>query len=109
MITAFIGDSERQLKILPEHIEELETLTGSAIGALYGKVMSAQFHFKDLLTIVRLGLIGGGTPDRESFDLVDAYVKTRPVMQTLPIALDVLELLWSGETVSGDDDQQEVA
>ncbi|MGN7960891.1 gene transfer agent family protein [Brucella sp. 22210] len=103
MITTFIGDSERSLKILPEHIEELEKLTGAAIGVLYGRVMSAQFHFADLLTIVRLGLIGGGMDDREAWNLTDTYVKTRPVMQTLPIALDLIEQIWSGETVSGDE------
>jgi len=103
MITAFIGDSERALKILPEHIEQLEKLTGSAIGVLYGRVMSAQFHFSDLLTIIRLGLIGGGMSDKDAFDLTSAYITPRPVMQTLPIALDLIEQLWSGETVSGDD------
>ncbi|QTN98183.1 gene transfer agent family protein [Brucella sp. 458] len=102
MITAFIGDSERSLKILPEHIEELEKLTGSAIGVLYGRIMSAQFHFKDLLTIVQLGLIGGGMDDREAWNLTETYVKTRPVMQTLPVALDLIEQVWSGETLSAD-------
>lgn len=53
---------------------ELEKLTGSAIGVLYGRIMSAQFHFADLLTIVRLSLIGSGMDDREAWNLTETYV-----------------------------------
>ncbi|NKB83093.1 gene transfer agent family protein [Brucella grignonensis] len=100
MITAFIGDKERQLKIIPEHIAELEKLTTSAIGVLYTRVLNAAFSYGDLITIIRLGLIGGGTSEQEALHLTETYIKPRPIMQTLPIALDLMELVWSGEVLS---------
>lgn len=95
---AFFGDGEKTFALTPELILELERKTGAAIGALYARFMSAQFHFADIIEIIRLGLIGGGTQPAEAQALIDAYAKPRPIMETYPLAFDILEARWSGST-----------
>lgn len=94
--TAFFGDGEKVFALPAEMIIELERKTGVGFGALYQRFMAGQFHFADIMEIVRLGLIGGGTSPAEAMALVDAYAKSRPILETFPLALDILEAKWSG-------------
>lgn len=95
-LIAFLGDGEKSFSLTPEMIMELERKTNSAIGSVYGRFMNAQFHFIDIVEIIRLGLIGGGTSPTEAETLVEAYVKPRPIMETMPLAFDILDLAWNG-------------
>src|SRR5690606_28090241 len=94
--TAFFGDGEKNFTLTPEVITELERKTGHGIGALYARFMASQFHFADITEIIRLGLIGGGMSPANAQTLIDAYAKPRPIMETYPLAFDILEARWSG-------------
>ncbi len=93
---AFFGDRERAFVLTPELIMELERKTGTGIAAFCNRVFRAQFHFADILETIRLGLIGGGTTPSDAEALVDAYAKPRPIVETLPLAITVLETVWFG-------------
>lgn len=93
---AYFGDGEKSFSLTPEMIIELERKTNSAIGAIYSRFMHAQFHFIDIVEIIRLGLIGGGISPTEAETLVEAYAKPRPIMETMPLAFDILDLAWNG-------------
>lgn len=95
--TAYFGDGEKTFALTTEMILELERKTGVGIGALYSKLASAQFHFGDMIEVIRLGLIGGGTSPVEAQSLVDTYAKPRPIEETFPLALDILDARWSAK------------
>jgi len=102
MIKAFIGDAERTLHLTPDMAVALEKAIGKPFPQIYESLPCNNFSLSDLCAIIHHGLIGAGMGHREAFDLVDDYVRPRPVMQNLPLAFDLLEQIWSGETVSDD-------
>lgn len=105
MIThrAFFGDGERAFALTDPIITELERLTDSGIGALYARMVRNDFRLNDLIEVIRLGLIGGGTNPEDAARLVATYAKDRPIGEVLPLALDILDARWSGAEVQADD------
>ena len=94
---AYFGDGEKTFALTHPMIAELEQKTGVGAGLLYQRCMSAQFYIADLIETIRLGLIGGGTSPADAQRLIDTYAIGRPVMEIVPLALDVLEAAWSGK------------
>lgn len=99
----FFGDAERDFLLTPPLILELERKTRTGIGALSRRVFSSDFRHADILEIVRLALIGGGTAPEEAASLIAAYAAPAPVMSIYPLAVAILEILMFGEA-GGDDD-----
>lgn len=93
---AFFGDAEHDFQLTPEMIVELERLIGSGIGTIFGRLARNEFSFTEVVETIRLGLIGGGMAPQKALALVDAYARRRPMSETLPTALAVLEALWFG-------------
>ena len=98
MIThnSFFGDTEYNFALTDEMITELERITGTGIGALYLRTVAGQFNNSDLVEIIRLGLIGGGTTPQAATQLTQTYAHNRPIAETFPLALDILDARWSG-------------
>lgn len=94
--TAFFGDGVKTFALPTEQILELERKIGAGVGAVYARVMTAQFQFDDIMEVIRLGLIGGGTSPQEAQALVDAYARPTPVIESFQLAADILEARWSG-------------
>jgi hypothetical protein len=93
---AFFGDSERDLRITPELIAELERKTGAGIGVLCQRLFGGQFSHADITETIRLALIGGGAVPKDADALVSAYARGRPLSETYPLAVGILECLWFG-------------
>ena len=93
---AFFGDAEYAFRLSPALITELESLTGMGIGALCQKLFAMDFRHADMLSVIRLGLIGGGTPHETADRLVRTYAADFPIMNAYPLAVDILDRLWSG-------------
>ncbi|MDW4548829.1 gene transfer agent family protein [Defluviimonas sp. D31] len=94
--TAFFGDRERTFALTDEMIRELERLTGVGIGALYLRAVAMQFAIADIVEVIRLGLIGGGATPEEAQRLTHTYARRRPIAETFPLALDILDARWNG-------------
>lgn len=92
----FFGDAERDFRLTPELITELERKTGRGIGGLCKSVFAAEFRHADVLETIRLALIGGGEKPEVASSLVAAYAATHPLAETLPLAVSILEVLWFG-------------
>lgn len=94
---AFFGDGEK-LFAFPtrELIEELERKTGHGVGALFRRFKSQDFAFMDVLQVLRLGLIGGGTTPREADMLVALYGIGRPLAESFAVADAVITALFFG-------------
>lgn len=95
--TAFFGDGKHTFALTDDMITELERITDLGIGALYLRAVKMQFVLADLVEIIRLGLIGGGTttPERAA-QLTDTYARNRPIGELYPLALDILDARWNG-------------
>lgn len=100
---AFFGDGDHTFALTDDMILELERVCDTGIGALYQRAIAMQFKLADLVEIIRLSLIGGGgaTPE-QAMRLVDAYGRNRPIAEILPLALDILDRRWSGDTDTTD-------
>jgi hypothetical protein len=93
---AFFGDGERDFKLTPELIVELERKTGAGIGGLCRRLFAGEFKHLDIVETIRLALIGGGTSPKDADALVSAYAINRPLDETYPLAISILESLWFG-------------
>ncbi|MBZ9694549.1 gene transfer agent family protein [Mesorhizobium sp. CO1-1-9] len=94
--TAFFGDGEHAFALTPDLILELERKTGAGIGSLCQRIPEGHFRLEEIVEIIRLSLIGGGTSPQEAAALVDTYAAKRPLKETFPIAIAVLQAVWSG-------------
>jgi hypothetical protein len=95
---AFFGDAERTFALpTRELIEELERKTGTGIGTHCIRVPEGHFKHADLVEIIRLSLIGGGTSPEEAASLVGAYVVGRPLVESYKLASEILARVWAGE------------
>jgi hypothetical protein len=94
----FFGDRERDFRITPELIPELERTTAAGLGELSGRVFGHTFRHKDLTEIIRLGLIGGGERPEAADSLVRTYAVGRPLTEAHSLAVAILHALWFGRT-----------
>lgn len=93
---AFFGDTERTFALPPELIAELQRKTGMGIGSLCLRVPEGHFKHADLVEIIRLALIGGGTTPQEAAALADTYAAKRPLNEPYALAAAILQMIWSG-------------
>ena len=95
--TTYFGDGEKTFALSNEMIIELERKSGAGIGAIYTRVLQAQFYSIDVFEIIRLGLIGGGTKPEAAQNLVDTYARPRPIFESYLLAFDILDARWNGK------------
>ena len=95
--TAFFGDGEHRFALTDDMILELERLTSVGIGALYLRAVAMQFSLSDIVETIRLGLIGGGATPEAAHRLTHTYARRRPIAETFPLALDILDARWNGK------------
>lgn len=93
---AFFGDAERAFSLTPELIVELERATGNGIGGLCRRLFIGEFHHAHIAETIRLALIGGGETPQRATELVATYATPRPLAETYPLAVAILETLWFG-------------
>lgn len=90
-------DVERPFKLTPHAIAELEKFTGSGIGAIIRRVIDEHaFAHAELIEIVRLALIGGGTAEADAAQLVAEHVTAKPIVHARLLAVDILRAAYFG-------------
>lgn len=94
--TAFFGDGDRAFALPAELIVELERKTDAGIGTLCLRVVDGHFRHDELMLIIRLALIGGGTDPQEAAALVAAYAVNQPLSGSFALATKILQIVWSG-------------
>lgn len=99
----FFGDAERDFRLSPDLVPELERITGAGIGGLSNRIFRGDFRHAELLAVIRLGLIGGGETPQTAADLVAAYAARRPIMEIFPVAVGTLEMLMFGKVTTDDE------
>lgn len=99
--SAFFGDGEKTFALPDPMIAELERLTDLGIGTIYMRAAKMQFKLADLVAIIRLGLIGGGSNPEQAARLVESYGTNRPIDELYPLAMDILDARWGGAEENG--------
>jgi hypothetical protein len=94
---AFFGDAEYDFRLPPNLVIELEHRTGTGIGALCTRVFHKHFAQADIHETIRLGLIGGGVTPERGAKLIASYVADRPLSETYPLAVAILDAVWFGQ------------
>jgi hypothetical protein len=92
----FFGDAEREFILTPPLILELERKTGVGVGGLSKRLFAGDFRYSEIMEVIRLGLIGGGEQPKRAAELVDAYAASRPLAETFPLAVSILETAFFG-------------
>jgi hypothetical protein len=87
---------ERNLEISPALVIELERVCGCGIGSLCKRLFAGEFKHADVVETIRLALIGGGESPETAAALVATYAASRPLSETYPLAVAILEALWFG-------------
>jgi hypothetical protein len=108
-LTVFFGDKERDFRLTPRLILELERVTSVGIGGLCRRLFAGDFKFHDVAETIRGALIGGGeTPERAN-ELVETYVAGQPLAPSYALAVSILEVTWNGTPGAADADGATVA
>jgi hypothetical protein len=94
---AFFGDAEYDFRLPPSLVIELEQKTGTGIGALCTRVFHKHFTQADIHETIRLGLIGGGIAPERAAKLIASYAADRPLSETYPVAVAILDNVWFGQ------------
>ena len=101
-ITITWGDGSYDLRLKIKEIRELQLQTGTGLGEICRGVMSGWPNYVHLYELIRLALIGGGTPAVKAKQLVDMYVDNMPLAapgdpsSPILVAQAVVEDLWFG-------------
>lgn len=94
----FFGDKDRAFSLPPELIVELERKTSAGIGGLCRRLFAGEFRHVEITETIRLALVGGGERPDAANALVAAYVAPRPLAETYPLAVAILETAWFGKS-----------
>ncbi|SOE08489.1 tail tube GTA-gp10-like protein [Hoeflea halophila] len=101
---AFFGDGEKTFAFpTRDLIEELERKTSIGIGGLFERFRVSTYSLADILEILRIGLIGGGTSPADASQLVAVYGVGRPLTEVFAIADGVISALFFGTGEAADD------
>lgn len=93
---AFFGDAEHTFHLTGKLVPELERVTGVGIGTLCKQLFAGDFTHGQLVQVIRLALIGGGASPEKAMLLVSVYAADRPLSETFPLVVSILETLWFG-------------
>lgn len=99
-VRLFVGDADHDLALTPPMIVELERLTGRGIGGIFRRLAASEFAFAEVVETIRLALVGGGMSPERAAEIVETYVKPRPLAEIFPTALSIMEAAWFGSKVS---------
>jgi hypothetical protein len=95
--TAFFGDREREFRLTPKLVQELERLTGAGLGELIERLIKTRrFYRADVVETIRLGLIGGGASPKDAATLINVYVDDSPLDQSYILATAIVSAVWFG-------------
>lgn len=72
-------------------VEWEETFNKSMFGTFNEMVERQTGRASEVREIIRIGLIGGGTKPTDALRLVERYVEKRPLSESVPVALEIVE------------------
>lgn len=77
-------------------LEELQEKCDAGFGWIATRLSQRRWFVQDIVHTIRLALIGGGTPPDTARILVQRYVEARPLNESIPIAIKILQAVLEG-------------
>lgn len=105
--TAFFGDGEKTFALNIEQVRELERKAGVGFGIIVQRAFMAQSSLDEVIDVIRLGLVGGGTSPKDAQALVDAYGTPTPWVERYALATDIIDAVWNGKVEAPAPDTQD--
>ncbi|MFG1465263.1 gene transfer agent family protein [Xanthobacter sp. DSM 24535] len=90
------GDGTHTFRLPIDQLLELQHLCDAGPAEIYERLLHRKWRVQDLREIVRLGLIGGGMDPLEALARIKRYVESRPLMESVPLALEILGMALIG-------------
>ncbi len=87
----FFGDGEYAFALTFDLAHAFERDNQKSLYATMRAILAGEWRVRDVAEIIRLALIGGGTEDVRAFELVETYVKGRPLAPSTALAQAILE------------------
>lgn len=84
------GDGHYTFRLALGQWRELQDKTNAGPLELYERILTRRWRLDDLRETIRIGLIGGGTNPSAALKLVANYVDARPLLESAPIALQII-------------------
>src|SRR5262245_11641987 len=69
---------------------ELEKARESGPLQIMMRLVDGSWHMKDVRDVIRLALVGAGTPPPKAVQLARDYVERRPAMESVPLAYEIM-------------------
>ncbi|WP_180982422.1 gene transfer agent family protein [Methylocella silvestris] len=91
-----LGGRDYRFQLRLGEMRELERLCNAGIGAIWRRMAMLEFRVDDLRETIRLGLIGGGTPEPEAEAIVRFSIDARPVNDYFDLALAIIKAMFEG-------------
>jgi hypothetical protein len=92
----FVGDGKYDLCLRIDELIQLQEKLAVGPTVLAQRLYSGEWLVEDIRETIRLGLIGGGMPHRQAFDLVEGYVKEGYLLDYTSIAANALYAALNG-------------
>lgn len=89
-VTLLWGDGDHIFRLALDQLLELQEKTDAGPLQLLVRVQGQNWRVQDLRETIRLGLIGGGKSPADAMVLVRRYVDARPLLESVPVALEIL-------------------
>jgi hypothetical protein len=96
------GDGRYPFRLAWAQLISLQEKTDTGPFALQQRMLKGDWRVQDLAETVRWGLIGGGMVPLEATKLVRLFVETRPLLETLPVAMAILAAALIGHPEEAD-------
>lgn len=81
---------------------DVEAACDAAIGVLYRRFATTSYSVRDVLHVLRLGLVGGGMDPVEAERLVKEQMGLKPIAPLGTLAADLILQVMTGPEVTGD-------
>jgi len=89
-VTMMWADDTYTFRLAFGQIVELEEKRGAPIAEIADRLATRRWYAADITETIRLGLIGGGVKPEAALRLVERYVKARPLMESVPVAIEII-------------------
>lgn len=100
-VTLEFGDGEHAFRLALGQLKELQERVGCGPPVLFRRLLLSEYNVEDAREIIRLGMIGGGATPTEALTFVKRYVDERPLIESVPVALTILQAALSGPEIAG--------
>lgn len=95
-ITFDWADDEYSFHLRVGEIAELQEKCDAGPAWIYNRLRDESWRLSDITETIRLALVGGGSTPIEAKNLVRRYVTSRPLAESIPVAMAVLAAILTG-------------